>query len=561
MMQYDLLKIKNQYGEKMAHLCRDLFPTLLETEGLLYHLIESNFGPSKFLYDDIVNYQLEIEFQDFIYHMVPSVDVENELVSKTPKQLLDEAGYILYECKTENDIQKFKKYYAKGEELCTFNGNRLDSCYVFFAVKKNVDEIHREDFQNPKRQDEYGTSVLSIQFNRDGFNALSIKNRYNHTVKNCDATFGNNLDNIIPGLGKSFEQTYGFHINFQSDFEIPGYIRANDNRFYKINYEIAGIYYGPNNVILDHLNVKEEYQQKERYLVFDYFILDMKEKTITSYYSDIKDSFLDGLTDIQKIVIEKKENRKYICLERNNQTIIIGLDRENRIISYTNNEIEEIGDDFLCHDESCQILYMEKLKKVGNAFLYSNYKLNCLYLPFLEECGNEFLEFNTSLKELSLESLRIVGNNFLGMNSCLKSLYLPKLEIVGNNFCYQNNSVTFLNLPNLKIAGNKFFEQNHIICEVSMPLLEEIGRLALAENRKLKVLILPHLKKLGFAFMYSNQVLETIELPSLESIGDCPLGHNIALNHVIVPDEIRITFLRNVGKFEQRYYSKKKGRR
>ena len=33
---------------------------------------------------------------------------------------LDEAGYILYECKTDADIQKFKKYYKKDEELCTF---------------------------------------------------------------------------------------------------------------------------------------------------------------------------------------------------------------------------------------------------------------------------------------------------------------------------------------------------------------------------------------------------------------------------------------------------------
>ena len=29
----DLKLIKKHYGEKMAHLCRDLFPTLLEEEG------------------------------------------------------------------------------------------------------------------------------------------------------------------------------------------------------------------------------------------------------------------------------------------------------------------------------------------------------------------------------------------------------------------------------------------------------------------------------------------------------------------------------------------------
>lgn len=45
------------------------------------------------------------------------------------------AGYILYECKTKEDIQKFKKYYHENEELCTFNDNRLDKCHVFLQLK------------------------------------------------------------------------------------------------------------------------------------------------------------------------------------------------------------------------------------------------------------------------------------------------------------------------------------------------------------------------------------------------------------------------------------------
>lgn len=39
-MNYDLKMIKKYYGEDMAHLCRELFPTLLEKEGLLLNLIE-----------------------------------------------------------------------------------------------------------------------------------------------------------------------------------------------------------------------------------------------------------------------------------------------------------------------------------------------------------------------------------------------------------------------------------------------------------------------------------------------------------------------------------------
>ena len=58
---------------------------------------------------------------------------------KKAAELLLEAGYVLSpECKKEWHIQKFKKFYAPGEELCTFGGGRLNSCRVWFAVKENV---------------------------------------------------------------------------------------------------------------------------------------------------------------------------------------------------------------------------------------------------------------------------------------------------------------------------------------------------------------------------------------------------------------------------------------
>ena len=106
----DLKLIKKHYGEDMMHLCRMLFPTLLEKEGLLWEIISKKFAYSKFLYDDIVNNYMEEEFKGLIYGEV-NVENNNELVvTKTPKELLSEAGYDLYECKTEEDIQEFRKY-------------------------------------------------------------------------------------------------------------------------------------------------------------------------------------------------------------------------------------------------------------------------------------------------------------------------------------------------------------------------------------------------------------------------------------------------------------------
>lgn len=210
-MNNDLKIIKKKYGEKMSHLCRKDFPTILETKGLLPKILLENFYPTHYLYDDLKEQNKLIQFRSHIYGLVKyELKQEPKLdTGKTPEELMSEAGYNLVECITEEEIQQFKRYYQPEEELCTFQGERLNTCRVFFAVKKNVNQIKREDFKNPKRQDEYGTSVISIQFTKDPSHILFITNRYNHKVDDYDATFSNNLENIIPGLTKSFEKNMG----------------------------------------------------------------------------------------------------------------------------------------------------------------------------------------------------------------------------------------------------------------------------------------------------------------------------------------------------------------
>lgn len=74
-MNSNLKIIKNKYGEQMMHLCRTLFPSLLETKGLLSSLILEHFAPSKILYDDIIAHQKEEEFKNYIYSLI---DVEKK---------------------------------------------------------------------------------------------------------------------------------------------------------------------------------------------------------------------------------------------------------------------------------------------------------------------------------------------------------------------------------------------------------------------------------------------------------------------------------------------------
>ena len=452
-MNKDLKIIKKKYGEEMMHLCRELFPTLLEQEGLLPKLLLDNFKESRSLVKDIIDNNLEEEFKNYIYNQV---DVENdyeEIVSKRPEELLKEAGYKLYECHSEGEIQSFKKYYAPGEALCTFNGNRLNKCFVFFAVKENVDEIKRENYTKPQRQDEYGTSVISIQFTRDNSHNLSIKNRYNHTVNNPDSTFGNNLDNIIPGLTNSFDKYYGLHQSYlQGIFEIPGYVKANDGKYYKYNYEMNNIYYCENNVIIDNFEVHE--YPHEQYIILDYFVLDLKNKQITLYDTKINDYFVESFGTIKNINIVNKNEGKVLNISTDSslEDIIITLDKQNRIVIYNNKTITNIG----------------------NEFLYKNNTLTSIELPNATSIGNSFLPNNTSLTSIELPNAISIGNGFLNNNTSLTSIELPNATNIGVFFLHKNTSLTSIELPNVIKIGPEFCHDAHNIQTVNIPLLPEL---------------------------------------------------------------------------------------
>lgn len=422
----ELNRIKKLYGERFMHLCRSLFPTLLEQEGLLTEVLKSTFATnSRTLYDDIVNNDLEEEFKNYIYS---KIDVEKEMPEiigeKTPYQLLDENGYDLYECNSEEEIQSFKKYYKSGEELCTFLGNRLNRCVVFFAVKKDVEEIKREDFNNPKREDEYGTSVMSIQFTKSQNSTVSIKNRYNHTVNNPDATYGNDLDRIAPGLTQSFEKLLlqrGMTLNKSNieAFNIPNYVVAGDGKYYKYNMEINGNYYCPGNVIIDHGNVIKLEPEKQE--LIDYFILDKENKTLSLYDDPILfltgDGFIDGFKNIDSIEMANNNNSeqktKTITIKEksSDKPITIEINKEsNSIIGYTNENLVNLGDNFLMYNKQLSELNVPNVTNIGADCLANNKELKKFEAPNLDPFKYDFfikphMKMNRKLSELYVPNL------------------------------------------------------------------------------------------------------------------------------------------------------------
>ena len=473
-MNQDLKIIKKKYGEKMMKLCRELFPTILEEEGLLSQLMIDHFEPSQILYDDIISNGLKKEFKNFIYRLVNIEETEKNNY-KTPKELLEEAGYDLYECHTEEEIQSFKKYYQKKEKLCTFNGNRLERCYVFFAVKKDVDNIKREDFKNPRREDLYGTSVISIQFTKDEKHTLSIKNRYNHTVDNPDATFHNNLDNIIEGLTESFSREYGMtQANSSNNFEIPNYVRASDGKYYKYNYEINNIhnniYYCTNNVIIDNFEVKKLEHNK---LLIDYFILDLQNMNISFYDDTMPDSFPDGLKNIEQIQIIKELEGKKIIIKTNQEDIIIKIDNENKIIEYENNNIKKIENNFLKFNESLIRINISNVIEIEDNFLYYNKTLNQINISNVRKIGDHFLCYNETLSQIYLPKVIEIGDFFLHYNETLSQIYLPHVIKIGAWFLYKNNSLLQIYLPKIEEVESYFLNFNESLIDIDLSNLSE----------------------------------------------------------------------------------------
>ncbi len=536
----DLKLIKKYYGENFMHLCRELFPTILEKEGLLFYLIKNKFHYNKYLYDDIIEQDKVNDFKDYIYSLT-NIKVKKEIkVDKNPFELLDDAGYILYECKTERDIQKFKKYYKKDEELCTFRDNRLETNYVFFAIKKNVDEIKREDFFSPKREDEYGTSVISIQFSKNANNTLSIKNRYNHTVKNPDATFSNNLDNIIPGLTNSFKKYYNFNIseNYEQDFELENYVKAIDGELYKYNYEINNVYYCPNNIVINEFAVMPEFLNKEKYLIFDYFILDLENKIIRPTTKSVNDSFYKDFCFIKKIeIINNKETKgKTIkILFDADKKAIIELDKENRMIKYYNEKVITIDNCYLKNNMFLKELNLPNVLIIGNSFLADNNILYKINLPKVTKIGNEFLKWNRGLEEISLPSLKSCGDEFLKINHSISKIELENIEKIGYHFLYHNLNLHKIILPKVKIIAGSFLAENRNLNEIIMPEVVEIDEHFLLKNIRLKELKLPKVKKVGNNFLKENETLEKINLPEIEIIMSNFLYSNDSLEKVNFP--------------------------
>lgn len=537
-MNRDLLWIKKNYGEEFSHLCRELFPTLLETEGFLPELLDTHIAHTKFLYDDVVSSRENTErFINYIYSLLNiENETEEEIIDvEEPSVLLEKAGYDFYECKTYEELLSFRKYYAPDEELCSFRQeDKLDNYYVFFAVRKDVDSIRRCDFEKPVREDKYGTSVLSIQFSKGSLNTVTIVSRYNHGIEKPNATYGNNLDSIISGLTDSFIQHYNFNIkNSKNDGFLPGYEMDANGRYHKYNYEYNGVYYCPSNIIM---RIRCANKLSNSYIVMDRYILDLKKRKIANFSDD---SFVKTINDfdIKKITYNKdKEFNKIINLYiEDNKKITIKLNKCSQIIGYTNNYVEKVGNWFLQHNTTLQEIEMNSLKSAGYGFLSKNNVITSISFPELKNVGDHFMYENTVIEQMDLPKLKLIGSCFLYNNNKLEEVYLPNLFMVSSCFLSENNSVVSVVLPKARTIGDAFFYSNQSIKKIELPRVVEIESGFLKSNLLLRKLELPNVVYIGSEFLQDNEILESLSLPMVKKVDSHFMESNNGLMEIDLP--------------------------
>ncbi len=564
-MDGELNRIKKIYGENFAKLCRSLFPTILEEEGKLLSILQAKFAPTRSLYEDLIKDGKVFEFKYYIYNLAGVQPTKIVDIKEKPDRLMAKAGYTLFRCKTKKDIDRFKKFYSYEEQLCTFTDpNRHQTHHVFFAVKKGADKLKRSDFVHPKREDEYGTSVISIQFNKLD-NDVSIKNRYNHTVENPDSTFYNDLENIIPGLTSSFAKHYGLvsvvDYSRYNYFQLENYVMGDDGKNYRVNQKTGDMCFCENNVVVTDEDVVE--YDKARYELVDCYLIDRSQKTIKSLIEG--DSFVDEFENIEKIDVEKAEHggKKIVVVYDGGKQAFITTNRTNAIVSYENEHITEIKDDFLKRntqlkgiklpnvktvgDSFCRYardikqLEISKLKSAGSNFLAKNQALKSLDFPELEKVGDNFVLENENIDAVSFPKLKTIGSKFLGKNKALKSIELPSAELIENEFLFQNKSITEVLLPNVIEVQNGFMAHNTSIQEISFPKLKYISSNFLRFGKNVRAVYLPEADSVGIDFLREGVNVETLVMPKVQSFANGALADNKKLMELDFP------MLRSVG--------------
>ena len=442
--------IKKQNGERFAQTIRNFHSGIFDVPNI----------------DRIVQYAgNDAEpIMDYL-NFLRGIKIEKHNTYTDPITMLNAAGYDAYVADSLEKQNAIKKYFAPREELCTFDDPyRYKACYIINAVHKNIDKYKRADFVNPKCDDEYATSVISIQISRSG-GIISIKNRYN----NSDNTFCSNPDNIINGLSASLMNF--FNIDFSSKWkELPSGYQLVDKHICKYNQEINGVYFGDGFYIKNEeiVKINKDYE----FLLGRGLILNLKKRTVSNVASTT-----DEMTALESAIKSGKinsikypnglryfyVNKKHILTVLNDEIVWMNIsDSPKLTLSYFQNLSGSF--DFCNIKNICfhglNLYHVSQMKfKYINSLHFTAIKNMCGLFDFsgvdnLEILFGDFsksndLKFNTNAKSISL---KIVS----GLHKMLDFSNVENLDM---------NAVNLSKVPEIKLNpyGKIHIDENTLI--------------------------------------------------------------------------------------------------
>lgn len=412
---YDI--IKKQNGEAFAQGIRRFDSGLFDVENL----------------DKIVRYagRNPIPILGFL-ESFKGVEIEDVETDKSPFELLKMVGYDAFVADTLTKQNSIERYFADGEELCTFDDfKRFENYYIIHCIKEGAGNLNRADFKGQEeREDEYGISVISIQILKTG-GFISIKNRYNHSVDSPDNTFYSNPDNIIKGLSSALKKY--FKVDFASTkVAIPNGYTYQNGCVYHYYFEKNNAYFGDDFCLYDGglYPINKDYQ-----ILIGPYVLDLKEKRILSDFPTA--GFFDSI-DEEKIAILNQEFQ--------NKKLHVAVNGDEHIIFADNRAVVRV--------------------KAGQVIELNLYECETFSLNNLKDFKH--------LKRFSSPSAKKVQLDVSGFD-CLESCSFKEAQHI--TVCAHSPNITFkeIDAPQVRCFENLIPMFLPMLKDVNTPYMAEMG--------------------------------------------------------------------------------------
>lgn len=109
----------------------------------------------------------------------------------------------------------------------------------------------------------------------------------------------------------------------------------------------------------------------------------------------------------------------------------IKVNKNNQMISYCNNGVLEIHNNFCFLNETLEELLLPNVEKIGDCFCYYNNSIKVIEFPRVKYIGRSFFQENEVIEKLDLSNAIIIGDSFCMYNKMLKIFKVPNLLNIG----------------------------------------------------------------------------------------------------------------------------------